>query len=75
MICPHVVCDACNEWIIFGASLLTGQSIQTCRCGSKPVPLIRPPRTITARDPEKRQQYRLSKKARDKALQDATPLL
>ncbi len=58
MTTPHIVCETCHQWIVFGSHLLTGASIQTCKCGSGPVTITRPPKVKESRNPAYRRAYR-----------------
>lgn len=38
----HVACPVCHEDLRFSSHTLTGATVQSCACGSRPLPLTRP---------------------------------
>ena len=37
----YVTCPTCGDFLTFGRDILYGRTTQTCKCGSRPLPVIR----------------------------------
>lgn len=51
-------CDTCRQQIRFSASLLYGTSLQSCGCGQRAIPIVRPAKVFDSTDPSYRSAYR-----------------